>query len=163
MRIIYLNSTTSVVLCFVLWFIIQLGAALICRKLPDRWLRYDSTLFRAYPIEDGGKIYEHIFKIRKWKRLLPDGAALSSSGYRKRHINDFSQENLEKFLLESCRGELTHWIPLLSFWVFGFFTPPTAIPIMLVYALISNLPCIIAQRYNRPRVKKLLDKIAITS
>jgi glycosyl-4,4'-diaponeurosporenoate acyltransferase len=30
---------------------------------------------------------------------------------------------------------------------------------MLIYALLINLPCIIAQRYNRPRVAKVLAKI----
>ena len=29
---------------------------------------------------------------------------------------------------------------------------------MLIYALIANLPCIITQRYNRPRVQKLLER-----
>ncbi|MEA5061120.1 MAG: hypothetical protein VB015_01720 [Erysipelotrichaceae bacterium] len=61
-----------------------------------------------------------------------------------------------QFLIESARGELTHWLAILPFWVFGFFAPSYIIPIMLAYALIVNLPCIIVQRYNRPRIKKLL-------
>lgn len=31
---------------------------------------------------------------------------------------------------------------------------------MLAYTLLINLPCIIAQRYNRPRIKKLLKRIS---
>lgn len=30
---------------------------------------------------------------------------------------------------------------------------------MLIYALLVNLPCIIAQRYNRPRVQRLLNRM----
>lgn len=52
-----------------------------------------------------------------------------------------------------------HWLGILPFWVFGLFAPPGVIWIMLAYALIVNLPCIIAQRYNRPRVYALLKKL----
>ena len=30
---------------------------------------------------------------------------------------------------------------------------------MLIYALAVNLPCIIIQRYNRPRLQRLLDRM----
>jgi len=31
--------------------------------------------------------------------------------------------------------------------------------IMLAYAIAANLPCILAQRYNRPRVYELLRRL----
>jgi hypothetical protein len=61
-----------------------------------------------------------------------------------------------RFILESKRAELVHWLAILPFWVFGLWGPPIVIPIMFVYALAVNLPCIIAQRYNRPRLLRLL-------
>lgn len=159
MRLVYLDTGLTLLLCFIVWFILLTGAARLCLLIPGRFLKTDRWLFRTRRFEDGGHFYERVFKIKTWKHLLPDGAAISRSGYAKRHINDFSIPNLERFLVESCRGELTHWIPLLLFWVFGFFVPPGVILLMLLYALVTNLPCIIAQRYNRPRIKRIIHKI----
>jgi glycosyl-4,4'-diaponeurosporenoate acyltransferase len=75
-------------------------------------------------------------------------------------MDDFSELNLLKFLHESCRAELTHWLAIPPFIVFGLFTPPAALPIMFVYALAVNMPCILAQRYNRPRIQKHLIKMS---
>jgi glycosyl-4,4'-diaponeurosporenoate acyltransferase len=107
----------------------------------------------------GGSI-ETLFRVRRWKHLLPDGGGVwKKRGYKKRTLTDHSKENLRRFLIESARGELTHWLGILPFWVFSLFAPPSVIWIMLAYALAVNLPCIIAQRYNRPRVAALMERL----
>lgn len=83
---------------------------------------------------------------------------MEKKGYKKRELDNFSEENLVRFLRESCRAELTHWLVILPFWVFGFFLTATETWVMLLYGLLANLPCIIVQRYNRPRFLKLLEK-----
>ncbi|SHJ10291.1 glycosyl-4,4'-diaponeurosporenoate acyltransferase [Parasporobacterium paucivorans DSM 15970] len=93
-----------------------------------------------------------------WKKRLPDGGKYMKRGYEKKKMKDFSQAGMEKFLTESCRGEATHLLAIMPFWVFGLFTPGYVVPIMLVYSLAVNLPCIIAQRYNRPRIIKLMNR-----
>lgn len=159
MRIFTFSTEWTIVLCFVLWTVINLSAAFICLHLPDKVFNPHSFFFRSHPFEKEGQIYEDVFKVKSWKKLLPDGGALwKKRGYKKRHIQDFSRENLERFLIEACRGELTHWLSILSFWVFGLFLPASSTWVMLIYALISNLPCIIAQRYNRPRFLHLFER-----
>jgi len=59
---------------------------------------------------------------------------------------------LEEFIIQTGRGEIAHWLQILPFWVFGFWCPPYMLWFMLFYALLVNLPCILAQRYNRPRL-----------
>lgn len=158
MRMIFLPDALTVLACFLVWPVLQVGAALICLNLPDRFLSPDALFFRTYRFEDGGRIYERIFHIRKWKHLLPDGGMVwKKRGFRKKKLESFSEENLDRFLVESVRGELTHWLAIFPFWVFWFFTPPFVPWIMLVYALLVNIPCILAQRYNRPRVQHLLS------
>jgi glycosyl-4,4'-diaponeurosporenoate acyltransferase len=143
-----------------LWFVFQVGAALIALNTPDRRLRPDAILFRTRRWEHEGRAYDKLLAVRRWKGLLPDGgAAWKKRGYRKKSLTDLSQENLERFILESARAELTHMLAIVPFWVFGFFAPPNVIWIMLAYALAVNLPCIIAQRYNRPRVRALLRRL----
>ena len=147
-------------LCFILWPVLQLAAAHFCHRLPDRVLSPRSWFFRSHDFEDGGRIYQKIFRVRRWKHLLPDGnITRKRPRFRKKHLEDFSAENLDRFLVESARAELTHWLAMPFFWVFGFFVPARVIWYMLIYALLANLPCIIAQRYNRPRVQRLLARM----
>ena len=159
MQILFLPTGWTIALCFSGWFLFQLAAALVCLKLPERMLSPERILFREREWEQGGRIYKRLFRVERWKQLLPDGAAITKGGYRKKRLTDFSRENLDRFLLESCRAELTHLLAILPFWVFGFIGPPRMIVYMLLYALAVNLPCIIVQRYNRPRVRSLRDRI----
>lgn len=146
----------SLLLCIALWGIFQTFFALFCQKLPAAWFGYSNWFFRAKAFEKEGKIYKSIFKIHRWKGLLPDGAAVTKSGYRKKHLTDLSSENLTLFLEQSCRAELGHLLAIPPFWVFGLFLPPISLPFMLLYALFINMPCVLAQRYNRPRIAKVL-------
>ena len=162
MQIIFLPGTWTILICFVLWPILQFAAAQICHVLPDRAFSPKSWFFRTHDFENGGQIYEKLFRVRKWKHLLPDGnSAPKQRRFNKKHLENFSAENLNRFLLESSRAELTHWLAILPFWLFGFFVPGSVIVYMLIYALLVNLPCIIAQRYNRPRVQRLLSRMKI--
>jgi len=157
MRVIYLSTPWTLLLCFIVWPVLQVSAALFCLALPNRLLSVRSFFFRTHAFEKGGRIYDRIFRVSRWKHLLPDGGTvLNKNGFRKKHLDSFSEENLTRFLTESVRGELTHWLAILPFWVFGFFAPPEIIWYMLAYAIFANVPCIIAQRYNRPRVERLI-------
>lgn len=158
MQIFHLSEAWMVVLFFILWPVFQVSAALLCLKIPDRYFSPKGFIFKERKWEKGGAFYEKVFKVRKWKRFLPDGGAVIKSGYRKRHLTDYSKENLERFLIESCRAELTHLLAILPFWIFGLFAPPIFILYMFIYALAVNLPCMIAQRYNRPRFLKMLNR-----
>ena len=130
---------------------------MISLKIPNRFYAKDSWLFRCRAWEQNGKIYQTVFRVRWWKQKLPDGGALCG-GYRKRHLQNRSTANLELFLIESRRAELTHVLAILPFGFFGLFAEWTVIPIMLTYALVMNMPCIIAQRYNRPRIMAILNQ-----
>jgi glycosyl-4,4'-diaponeurosporenoate acyltransferase len=156
MQIFFFSQAWTLALCFILWPIFQVLAAMICLKMPDKYFSHHSFFYKERKWEKGGSFYEKVFKVRKWKGLLPDGAAVTKSGYKKKHLRDFSTNNLERFLIESCRAELTHLLAIFPFWVFGLFVPVEITACMLVYALIINLPCIIAQRYNRPKIYRLL-------
>lgn len=160
MQIIYFSSTlTNVLAIILLWTAIQLIVPLFCLQISDKCLSASSGIFKTFEWEKDGEFYNKVFKIKKWKHLLPDGGAATKNGFKKRHIDATSKENLCEFNTESCRAELVHWILIFPFWVIGFIAPPFVIPVMLLYALVANLPCIIAQRYNRPRISKLLAKI----
>ena len=158
MRIFFLPDWSTIVLIFLLWPLFQLLPIRLARRMKDGSFYHGSPFYRSRAWERSGEIYDSLFRIRAWKHLLPDGAAVTKKGYRKRHLSDFTQSNLEKFLLESCRGEFGHWLAIPPFLLFGLFLPPGALPLMFAYALLVNLPCIMAQRFNRPRIARILER-----
>ncbi len=158
MQILFLPDAAALLLCFAIWPLFQVFAALVCRRLPDRLLNPSSFYFRSHNWEKSLRIYERVFKIRKWKKYLPDGGAVVKGGYKKKRLTDFSEENLKRFLIESCRAELTHIFAIPPFVLFGLFVPVYVVGLMLVYSILVNIPCVVSQRYNRPRVAALLNR-----
>jgi glycosyl-4,4'-diaponeurosporenoate acyltransferase len=159
MRIFFFTDSITVILFFILWAIFQTASAVICLRISDSRFSPESFLFRPRRWERGGLFYERVFKVRRWKRFLPDGGAIVKGGYEKKHLGKPTENNLERFAIETSRGELTHWLAILPFWVFGFFAQPIVILYMFIYALAVNAPCIITQRYNRPRIIRLLKRL----
>jgi len=156
-QIFFFPTEITLLIIFLLWPTFQLSASSLCVIIGDGSFSKESWLYRSKKWERDGELFNTLFKIRRWKRFLPDGASIIPGAFRKKHLGSFSEENLEKFLVESRRAELGHWLAIIPFWVFGFFGPPIIILYMLIYALIINLPCILAQRYNRPRIIKILE------
>lgn len=134
--------------------VFQLSGALIALAIKDAWYTKDHRMFRLRKFEHNGEFYDRFFKISRWKKYLPDGGT-----YKKKHLKDFSPVGLEKFIVESKRAELSHVLGFIPFIGIIIFTPWYIWPILFVYALMVNLPCWMAQRYNRPRIIRLLESI----
>jgi len=116
-------------------------------------------LFTPRKWEKGGKIYTRAFKVKKWKKKLPEGAALFKKGFPKKHLKGLDTIYLDNFIRETCRAELTHWIMVLLSPVFFLWNPWWAGIVMIIYAILVNMPCIIAQRYNRIRLGRLHSRL----
>lgn len=157
MRIIYMGRFATIVSYFLAWAAIQSLSGYIAFKIPDRFFKPNFFLYRTRKWEKEGRIYETVFKIKTWKKLLPDGGNFFKGGFAKKKLASNKQEYIEKFIIETCRAELTHWLAIAPFWMFGFWSDGSVIKYMFIYAVAANMPCIIAQRYNRPRLKKLLE------
>lgn len=154
MQIIFLSNTQLLISYFIVWPLMQLTITFICNKISDNYYNENSFILKTRKWEKGGSIYKRIFKIHKWKSFLPDGAKLNKNGFRKKHVNNFESDYFAKFIAETGRAEISHWLQIIPFWVFALWSPSFVIFPMFLYALIVNFPCIIAQRYNRPRLIK---------
>lgn len=126
-------------------------------RLPSARFQPHSFLYRKRGWEKDGLTYEQLFHVRKWKDRLPDGAAWLS-GFAKSSLQSRDPEYLREFQIETRRGEFSHWIQMLVISAFIIWNPFPANLIILVYALLSNLPCIISQRHTRHRLERLLDR-----
>ena len=102
-------------------------------------------------------IYERIFFIRKWKHLLPD-AAPWFKGFSKGKLTSTDPTYLNQFIVETKRGEFSHWLQWIVISGFILWNPYPANIIILGYAAFSNVPCILNLRYTRKRLTRVTTK-----
>ena len=89
---------------------------------------------------------------------MPEGGGVFRGGFEKRKADTRSINYLETFARETCRAELVHWVIILLLPLFFVWNPPLGVLIMLPLVVVLNLPFIMIQRYNRPRLVKILNK-----
>jgi glycosyl-4,4'-diaponeurosporenoate acyltransferase len=87
--------------------------------------------------------------------MLPDGAPWLG-GFAKKNLQQRDALYLAQFLSETRRSELAHWSMLCCLPAFFLWNPPWACCVMTAYALAANFPCILAQRYNRIVLDRVL-------
>lgn len=141
-------------------FIIAMWETLIflaCNCSDDSMFDASRTLYRQYKWEKDGKWYSKNLHINKWKDYLPQ---LSGKRiFSKRHLESVSLEYVDRFIMETCRGE---WDHVLNMFVAIPLLLLERAPISLVFAsllVITNVPYIFIQRYNRFRLQKLKSRI----
>jgi glycosyl-4,4'-diaponeurosporenoate acyltransferase len=136
------------------WPVIQLVLALGFTRLPANWFRPGP----GWACEQDGRLYERLLAIRAWKDWLPDAARWLPGGTAKSLATGTTPHHLERFIRETWRGELCHWCVLACAPVFFLWNPWWADVVMVVYAVAANLPCILLQRYNRLRTRRVLAR-----
>ncbi len=130
--------------------------------MPDRW--FDSSRQRLIDSDKRGmegrksreeKFYDRYLHIRLWKDKLPDGGAMFDDGFPKSKLEEHKLAYYQKFILETRRGEWTHWISMLPAPLFFMWNEELYGWIMILYAVVANLPFIIVLRYNRLRLLRI--------
>ena len=119
---------------------------------------YTKFPYRSYSFERGGKIYEKI-GIRFWKDKVPDMSTLLKHLIKKEVCFKSSAADVRRQIQETCVAERTHHaliilsLPMLIYWKskWAFFCEA-------IYILLLNLPFILIQRYNRPRLIALYQR-----
>lgn len=130
----------------------------IVEKLPISLYSYKKWLFRERQWEKGGRFYEKHFFVKYWKCKLPEISDFIKSMFTKKHLRNNSRDYLRQFLDESCKAEFSHWAIIASSMLFFFWNGFSDALLILLVATLLNMPYIIIQRYNRPRIVRLLQK-----
>ena len=136
--------------------LIDAVVATASRLLPAKCANHEKKIFKVTPKEK--KFYEKL-KIRVWKDKVPEIGQFT--GFRKNKLDDpKSVEYLDRFLLESCYGEIGHFFSI----ILGFLlvvpygiTPmwfAISIPVAVVNALM-NIPSFCILRYNSYKLEVL--------
>jgi glycosyl-4,4'-diaponeurosporenoate acyltransferase len=137
------------------WPIIHLTTAFVVLRLPLEKFSCDSFIYKSLAWEREGIFYRQYFAIQRWKAMLPDGAPWVG-GFSKKRLGRRDRAYLRTFLLETRRAEFAHWCMLACLPIFFLWNPLWACVVMTLYAVVANIPCILAQRYNRLILVKLL-------
>ena len=153
--IVHLPGPLTIVIDFAVWLVIHLAVSLAIARLRPDSFNPESWSYRERAWERSGRTYTQFLRIKSWKRLLPDGAALAKGGFRKRHLGSRDSAYIWRFILETCRAELTHWVIFGFSIVFFIWNDWWIGMIMIAYAFVVNVPCIVTQRYNRIRLKRI--------
>ena len=147
---------------FVQWLLylalLSFGSFVVGRMLPYRWFCPERFPYKSYPWEQEGKIYGRI-GLPKWQNKLPDMSRIFSFLMPRKKMVDCSREGLSTMIRETCIAELIHLLLIvLALGGLLFWRTPLAVVLTGLYML-GNVPFVLIQRYNRPRLMRLYGKL----
>lgn len=150
----------KLVACIVYILILGILSHYIGESLPRSWFVYDRFPFKPFKWEKNGDFY-NVFHIKKWKTKVPDMSRIMKDMLPKRVEKGATSESIEKLIRETCVAEVVHKILcVLSIGIY-FIWKNTVGVIISALCIIGNLPFIIIQRYNRPHLVALKNKLQI--
>ena len=145
--------------CF--WYLIITGivAFFVGRILPKKWFRADLFPYRALNFEDNGRFYDK-FGVRKWQNKVPDMSRILPFMMPPKKLTGNYKERLPRMLQETCVAELIHMLNcVVGLYCLKLYPGIGGAIIYLLYVFIFNLPYVMIQRYNRPRLLGLLRRV----
>lgn len=151
-----IHAITTNISLIIIWNMVIL---LFSTRLDRSSLNPNRKMFKEKNWEENGRFYTKILHIKKWKDSLPQH--VGKNGFSKKHLVKTSQlsiEYIQEFIFETCRAEWNHLMCCL-YSIIAFLINPLNYAITFSFvSIITNVPFILIQRYNRIRLKKLLSK-----
>lgn len=144
--------------CILYIALIGLASHIIGEALPRRW--FDATAFPYGPMkwEKNGKIYQKLY-IHKWKDRMPDMSKISPGMVKKKVKLTCTYADIFRLSQETCVAEIVHLVLMaLSFNLYLIWPTVYGAIIAVVYGL-SHIPFIMIQRYNRPTLVRLAQRL----
>ena len=132
-------------------------AFFIGEKLPREKFDPEKFPFKCAKWEKEGKIYDNL-GLRYWKTHVPDMSKYFPRAFSKQ--GNFSRDpaHLRRLVQETCSAEAVHWTLIALSFVFPILMDELGGLAMVLY-IIGNLASIVIQRYNRPRIMKIIGVI----
>ncbi|MBC9824424.1 MULTISPECIES: glycosyl-4,4'-diaponeurosporenoate acyltransferase [Carnobacterium] len=158
MQLIELSVFWTIITDSAAWLFFHLAISIFTLHLPKHFFLTANFLYRTREWEAEGQFWQTHFNVKKYAKIIPEGSRILGSGFYKRRLKHKETTYLETFILETKRAELTHWLSILPSFLFFLWNPAWAGWVMVSYALLFNIPIIIVQRYNRPRLEKILAR-----
>jgi glycosyl-4,4'-diaponeurosporenoate acyltransferase len=151
------SAGVGVLLNVGLWSVWSVVVGYAGHRVDERRFEHDTWLTRPRAFERDGRVYERL-GIRRWKGWLPELGALFTGGFAKRSVSR-DKAHVARFVRETRRAELVHWIVMVAAPVSVLWNPPWGVAVMFAYAIVANVPCVVVQRYNRARLRRVLARM----
>lgn len=142
--------------------LIGILAHIIGEAYPRNKINYEKFPLKPFSWEDGGEIYIKL-GIKKWKDALPDMSKIMKNMVPKKVRYNSTSADVERLIYETCIAELTHAILCLISPVIIFFWAHTSLTVGVLLTLlyiICNIPFIMIQRFNRPNLMRLAERLS---
>lgn len=143
-------------------YLICIGAAgfLIGRVVPKKWFRADRFPFRPFRWEKQGAVYNAL-GVRRWKELVPDMSRIFPSLMPPKKLPRAADAvQVERMLQETCVAEWVHaLLGLLGFGCVLIWKGAWGWIVSVLYCCLGNLPYIVIQRHNRPKLARILQRM----
>ncbi len=143
-------------ICLIVIILPSIIFTFLDKYFPKKWYSENNILFKERKIDK--KIFEKI-RIKKWKDNVPQFLKIKNISKTSDKIDC---EYIEMFISETRRGEFIHLIDIIFGIIFALFLPLKfffryTLPI-LCFWIFFNMLSIWIQRFNRPRLKKALQR-----
>ena len=145
--------------CFCFLIITGVIAFFAGRILPKKWFRADLFPYRSYKFELDGRIYDKLH-IRKWQNKVPSMSKILPFMMPAKNLSGDYKKRLPRMLQETCVAELIHTLNcFVGLYCLKLYPGVGGVIILILYITLFNLPFIIIQRYNRPRLMRLAKRV----
>ena len=141
---------------FCLLYMTALGVLffVIGRLLPKCWFHAERFPWRCVPSEQ--KLWKWLH-VKQWQAKAPDMSRVFRKILPAKKLTRENFDDLPRMIQETCVAEWTHFVlSLLGLALLKIWPGIGGVCMTALYILLGNLPFIIIQRYNRPRLQKLL-------
>lgn len=126
---------------------------IIGRLLPKGWFHADRFPYKTAAGEQ--KIYQAL-RVKSWQSKVPDMSRLFRHIMPAKKMTAETVADIPRMLEETCVAELTHTLlSILGLAMLWLWPGWGGIIVTIIYILLGNVPFIIIQRYNRPRLQRL--------
>lgn len=145
--------------CICYLAILGIAAFLLGRILPHKWFHYDRFPWRMWKLEQGGAVYRKI-RIYKWKEKFPDMSRIFPGIMPSKKVpRKFDPAQIREMIVETCIAEGIHgFLCLAGLGCLFLWKGPGGICAAVFYAL-GNIPYCLIQRFNRPKLVKILKSL----
>ena len=142
--------------CLVYIIVLGIVSFALGRLLPKKWFHFDRAPFCAFAWEKAGRVYTKL-GIHHWQSRVPDMSRFFPELMPAKSLDRLpDQTGLLTMIQETCVAEAVHVVLCLfgiaCLWLWPGFGGTA---VYAVYVLLGNLPFILIQRYNRPRLVRM--------
>lgn len=145
--------------CAIYFAVTGILSFIIGRIFPKNVFKYDKFPFKSFGFENGGKIYTKI-GINKWQNKVPDMSKIFKHLMPAKNLSGgVDSQRLHTMILETCAAEVTHLLLCVTgLYCLWLWPGAGGVVVYAIYALFGNVPFILIQRYNRPRLVRLYSR-----